>query len=114
MATKDVSWGPGSDGPGGGRVFAPWAREGRQRGAWLPLGSSGRSARNHQAAWLVVAGAPASLRGLSGVTQGSFLSLFFHHRLCLLAGVALMSEMVPERRAFSIPERGGPRLHHEL
>lgn len=112
VATKDVSLSPRSAGPGGGRVFTPWAQEGRQRGAWLrwiaaadPRGTKlpGSPPRGPQPSF-------AAFLGL----QGSFLTLFFRHRLCLLAGVALVSEMVPERRVFSIPERGGPRLHHEL
>lgn len=61
MAAKDVSWGPGNASPGGGTMFAPWAQEGRQRGAW----PCWVAAADPQA---TAAGAPISLRRLSGVT----------------------------------------------
>lgn len=46
--------------------------------------------------------------------QGSFLSLFFRHCFCLLSGVALVSEIVLECRAFTIPVRGSLHLHQDL
>lgn len=39
---------------------------------------------------------------------------FFHHCLCLMAGVPFLSEIVPEHRVFSTPERDSPCPYRRL